>query len=149
METTARLDLSIWRNDEVYEFKLIVRGLDLTGVPLRAQIRNAPETPGAALADLYKVPVDQIDAEGLRLAGVSTIDGIPVSDVRIRISKATRQAFPYAAKVGDAASLAWAMSIGDQTRLAGVVSILAHTLGSDSAPTDRAAPDAVPGSDSD
>lgn len=135
MATTARLDLSIWRNDEVYEFKLTVRGLDLTGQSLRAQIRLAPDTPGAALADLYTVT--SATAEGIRLAGVSMIGGIPVSDVRIRINKTTRQAFPYAGEVGDSAKLAWAMSFADQTRLVGNVFVLAHTLASDSAPTDR------------
>ena len=135
MATTARLDLSIWRNDEVYEFKLKVRGLDLTQVTLRAQVRLAPDTPGAALADLYTVTNG--NAEGIRLAGVAVVDGVPESDVRIRINKSTRQAFPYAGEVGDAAKLAWAMSIGDQTRIVGNVFVLAHALASDSAPTDR------------
>lgn len=135
MATTARLDLSIWRNDEVYEFKLKVRGLDLTQVTLRAQVRLAPDTPGAALADLNTV--FNANQEGLRLAGVAVVDGVPESDVRIRLNKSTRQAFPYAGEVGDAAKLAWAMSIGDQTRLVGNVFVLAHTLASDSAPTNR------------
>lgn len=133
--TAARLDLSIWRNDELYEFKLAVRGLDLTGVQMRAQVRLYPDAPGAALIDLYTVNV--AGTEGLRLAGVATVDGVPTSDVRINISKATRAALPYAGEIGDATQLVWVLALGQQTRLVGNFLVLPHTLASDSAPANR------------
>ncbi len=39
MATTASLPITVWRNDDVYELPLRVRGLDLTNVALAMQIR--------------------------------------------------------------------------------------------------------------
>ncbi|WP_426254490.1 tail fiber domain-containing protein [Sphingomonas sp. DC2300-3] len=132
---TAQLDLSIWRNDEVCEFKMLVRGVDLTNVELRGQVRLAPDTPGAALVDLYTV--QNGNAEGIRLAGVSTTDGVPTSDVRIRINKSTRAALPYSGELGDPTKLVWVLAWGGVTRVVGDFYVLAHALASDSAPTNR------------
>ncbi|WP_017978543.1 tail fiber domain-containing protein [Sphingomonas melonis] len=132
---TAQLDLSIWRNDEVCEFKLLVRGVDLTNVELRGQVRMAPDTPGAALVDLYTV--QNGNAEGIRLAGVTTTDGVPTSDVRIRINKSTRAALPYSGELGDPTKLVWVLAWGGVTRVVGDFYVLAHALASDSAPTNR------------
>ncbi|NTS64147.1 hypothetical protein HRV97_03095 [Sphingomonas sp. HHU CXW] len=137
-DTTARLDLSVWRNDDIYEFPLRVVGVDLSGEPgvaLAMQVRLGPDTPGAPLVDLIKVTNG--NAEGLRVAGVTVIDGAPVSDVRIRINKSTRQALPYAGEVGDSAPLSYALLIAGVTRLVGSFIVLAHTYGSDNAPASR------------
>lgn len=138
--TTARLDLPVWRNDDVYEFPLRVVGLDLSGDPgvsLAMQVRLGPDTPGAPLIDLTKVTNG--NAEGLRVAGVTQLDDLPVSDVRIRINKSTRQALPYAGEMGDATPLSYALLIGGRTRLIGFMNLLAHTYGSNNAPTNRPA----------
>jgi hypothetical protein len=135
MATTAQLDLSIWRNDDVYEFPLRVIGPNLSGVSMRAQFRLAPDTPGVPALGLGNV--SNGNAEGIRLAGVTQVDGRNVNDVRIRINKSSRQALPYSGEVGDSAPLAWAMQIGGRTRLAGIARILAHTIDSDGAPTSR------------
>lgn len=137
MATTARLDLSVWRNDDVYEFPLRVRGLDLSALALRMQVRILPDAPGAPLIDLNKVTNG--NAEGLRIAGVSVVDGVTTSDLRIRINKSTLAALPYAGEVGDASMLAYALLIGGRTRLVGDFVVLAHTYGSDAAPATRAA----------
>ncbi|WP_419808394.1 hypothetical protein [Sphingomonas sp.] len=137
MTTTARLDLSVWRNDDTYELPLRIVGPDLTGVVLRAQIRLAPDTPGAALAALELVT--NANAEGVRLAGVTSAAGTFTNDVRLRLNKSTRRALPYAGEVGDAARLAWAFQIGGRTRIVGEVSVLAHAMDSDAAPMNRPA----------
>lgn len=137
MAMTARLDLSVWRNDDVYETQLRVKGLDLSAATLRAQIRLAPDTPGAPLVDLATVANG--NAEGIRVASVVVEDGVTVSNLRIRLNKSTRQGLPYSGELGDAARLAWAFSIDGRTRIVGDVIILAHALDSDAAPTSRPA----------
>ena len=141
MATTARLDLRIWRNDPVYEKKILVRGLDLRGVALTAQVRLGRDTPGAPLIDLAKV--DGATEQGLRVAGVSFDTGMPVTDLRIRISQETRRALPYTGEAGSSTTLEWAMVIDTQTRVVGQVVILAHAYGSDAAPMNRASGGAV------
>lgn len=138
--TSARLDLSVWRNDDTWEFPLRVVGVDLSGDPgvaLAMQVRLGPDTPGAPLIDLTKVTNG--NAEGLRVAGVAIVDDVPVSDVRIRINKSTRQALPYAGEMGDSTSLSYALLIAGTTRLVGSFIVLAHTYGSDNAPSSRPA----------
>lgn len=140
MNTTARLDLSVWRNDDVYEFPLRVVGVDLSGNPgtaLAMQVRLGPDTPGAPLIDLAKVTNG--NAEGLRVADVTIVGGVPISDVRIRINKSTRQTLPYAGEMGDSTPLSYAVLIAGRTRLTGSFTVLAHTYGSDNAPASRPA----------
>ena len=96
--TTATLDLPIWRNDDVYELPLRVIGPNLTGVPIRAQIRRAGDEPGPALVSLELVAA----GEGIRLASVTSIDGVWQNDLRIQINKATRQGLGYAGVPGAA-----------------------------------------------
>jgi hypothetical protein len=111
--TTATLDLSIWRNDDVYEYPLRVIGPNLTGVSLRAQIRSERDVPGPARIALETVTNG--NAEGVRLASAIFVDGRWVNDVRIRIA------------------------IGGRTRIDGRVFVLAHAMDSDNAPLDRTA----------
>jgi len=135
MATTARLDLSVWRNDDVYEFPLRVRGIDLTDANYLMEIRLGPDVPGSPLIRLEKVTNG--NAEGLRLAGVTTTNGIVESDLRIRINKTTRQALPYSGEVGDSARLAYALVLYGVTILTGGFIVLASPYASDAAPVNR------------
>ncbi|KQM92238.1 hypothetical protein ASE70_15095 [Sphingomonas sp. Leaf22] len=136
MATTATLDLSIWRNDDVYEYPLRVIGPDLTGVGMRAQIRLERDTPGNPAVALDLVTV--ANAEGIRLAGVDFVDGRFINDVRLRLNKATRIGLPYQGEIGDAATMQWVLAIGGRTRIVGRVFVLAHALDSNDAPAQRA-----------
>jgi len=135
MPSTAALDLRVWRNDDVYELPIRVTGMDLASVALAAQIRACRDAPGPPLVDLLKVANG--NAEGLRVAGVSTVGGVPVTDLRLRLNKSTRQALPYAGEMGDDTALVWALLIGGRTRIEGRVIVLAHAYGSDAAPVAR------------
>ncbi len=135
MGMTARLDLSVWRNDDVYEYGVEVRGLDLRPLALAMQIRLDRDVPGLPLVDLVKV--DNGNAEGLRVAGVRTDAGVIISDLRIRLNRSTRQGLPYSGELGDSSALQYALLIGGRTRLVGQVIMLAHAYGSDAAPTSR------------
>lgn len=137
MAITGKLDLSIWRNDDVYELPLLVRGLDLTTVSLGMDIRLYGDAPGAPLVRLSKVTA--ANAEGLRVAGVTVVDGVPTSDLRIRLNRSTRQGLPYSGEIGDAASFAYALAIAGRTRLIGALTLPAHAYASDGAPTERSA----------
>jgi hypothetical protein len=136
--TTARHDLTVWRNDDVFEYPLRVIGPDLTSVDLRMQARLQGDTPGLPALDLSKVTNG--NAEGIRVAGVTTVDGVKHNDVRIRINKSTMQnpaKFPYAGGIGDTSWLEYAFLIGGRTRLTGKIFVPPHPYGSDNAPTNR------------
>jgi hypothetical protein len=133
--TTASLDLSIWRNDDVYEFPLRVIGPNLTGVNMRAQIRQERDASGLPYAALEAVTNG--NAQGIRLVSATFVDGRWVNDVRIRINKSTRQAMPYSGNLGDPKVMRWAFAIGGRTRIDGRVFVLAHAMDSDNAPLDR------------
>lgn len=128
--TTATLDLPIWRNDDVYELPLRVIGPNLTGVPIRAQIRRAGDEPGPALVSLELVAA----GEGIRLASVTSVDGVWQNDLRIRINTATRQALGYAGVPGASQMLRWGLKIAGITRIQGQVILPPHVMDSDNAP---------------
>lgn len=136
MNTETRWDLTVRRNDDVWERPLRIIGPNLTGIDMRAQFRLAGDTPGAPLADLALITNG--NAEGVRLASATQQDdGTWTNDVRIRLNKSTRQALPYAGEVGDAATLEWGFLIGGVTRIEGKVFIPAQVYGSDAAPLNR------------
>jgi hypothetical protein len=138
METETRWDLTVRRNDPVWERPLRIIGPNLTGIDLRAQIRNAADTPGPPVADLALVTNG--NAEGVRLASVTEqADGTWANDVRIRLNKSTRQAFKYEGEVGDTATLVWGLLIDGVTRIEGKVLVPAQVYGSDDAPLNRPA----------
>jgi hypothetical protein len=137
MATAAQLTLSAWRDDDVFEVPIRVRGWNLTGVAMAMDIRLAPDTPGPALLAL--TTVTNGNAQGLRMAGVETVEGVPTSDVRLRINKSALQSLPYSGEIGDPAVLSYALLIGGHTRLYGEFKVLAHAYGSDSAPSSRPA----------
>ncbi|HEU0045071.1 SGNH/GDSL hydrolase family protein [Sphingomonas sp.] len=135
MQTAARLALAAWRNDDVYEIPIRVRGVDLTSVALAMQVRLRPDTPGTALIDLAKVTNG--NQQGLRVAGITTVAEVVESDLRVRINKSTLQSLAYAGEVGDPAPFSYALLIGGRTRLYGDFHVLAHAYGSDGAPLTR------------
>ena len=123
-------------------------GFDLTSVPLAMQVRLHPDQPGAPLIDLAQV---SNDAQGVRLMGVSTVTGVPVSEVRIWISEVTMEdsaAVPYTGEIGQASELSYGL-IGivdghERTLAQGPFVALPSTYGSDAAPTDRIVSDSEP-----
>ncbi|WCP71542.1 SGNH/GDSL hydrolase family protein [Sphingomonas hankookensis] len=136
MATTARLDLSGWRNDDVWEYPLRVRGMDLSASGLDAQFRLREDAPGAPLIALAKVT--NANAEGLRVARVYLDKGVTVSDLRIRLNKSTRQGLPYQGEIGDPLILSYALRFDGRTRVVGTMTVLPHAYGSDGAPANRA-----------
>jgi hypothetical protein len=115
------------------------RGLDLTGVALRMQVRLMGDTPGLPLVDLNTVSNAQ--AQGLKLVSVETADGLPVSVVQIRINETTIKGLPYSGERGDTTGLAYDLqgTLGGDKRIlmAGAFTIGAGVTGADSAPLNR------------
>jgi hypothetical protein len=142
MADAARLAL-VARRNELCRFSIVVTGIDLTGVDLRAQFRLRPDSPGAPLIQLNTVT--SLAAEGLKLDSVVTSGPQPVSIIRGRINATTMTdatKVPYMGEVGDDTVLAWAMQwsiSGDaQTRIYGDFIVQASAYGSDNAPVNRA-----------
>ena len=134
MHPYARLDLAAWRNDNAFDFVLRVRGADLTNAGLVMEVRQSEDAPGPPTISLGKV-ADA--AEGIRFAGVTVVDGVPESELRIQIAKTTLQGMPYGAGLGDPGEFAYALLLSGQTRLVGKFIVLASAYGSDNAPTNR------------
>lgn len=137
MATAARLALSAWRYEACVRTIRVV-GLDLTDVDFGMQVRMKPDTPGAALIDLAKVPTE--GAEGLHLDSVETIDEVPTSTIALVISAETmgdKDKVPYTGELGQHSVLAYALQIAGQVRLWGDFIALASTYGSDNAPVQR------------
>jgi hypothetical protein len=132
--TTARHDLTIWRNDDYYEYPVRVVGADLTNLSLKMEIRFAGDTPGAALVSLGKVT--QV-AEGVWLTGVTVTDGVPTSVIRIRMDRDTIQSLGYDGVLGDTTVREYALLIDGRTRMVGRILIPAHAYGSNDAPAKR------------
>jgi hypothetical protein len=139
---TAPHDLTIWRNDDYYEYPIRVVGRDLTNIALAMEVRLGGDVPGPAIIALDKVVPNVggagYETEGVQFRGVSVVDGVEVSDVRIRMHRGTLQALPYFGEVGDPAEFEYALVIGGRTRLSGRVILPAHPYRSDSAPASRA-----------
>lgn len=121
---------------------IFFEGLDLTGVQLALEARLNPETPGPAPIALGMGAT--ANAEGLRLIGVTTVAGVPVSQVTLRINETTMEdaaKFPYAGELGTASGLFYDL-IGifgqDKRRLCyGELVALPTVYGMDNAPADR------------
>lgn len=136
MATTARLDLSIWRSEEAYDFVLRIIGPDLRNADLRAEIGLAQGMSDPALIDLTRVtdPAEQ----GLYVAAVRGSAGTWQTQIRIGIGKAARQTLPDAGESGTPDGLRWILAIDGMTRLEGRVFVLAQAPDSGAAPADRA-----------
>ena len=120
--------------------QIFIRGMDLTGVVMRAQVRLIGDTPGSPLVDLQTVTNG--NAEGLRLVGVDTVDGLPVSHVELVINETTLEGLPYAGELGSPTQLLWDWQIilaGRKQRIArGEFTITGDGVtGADYAPTNR------------
>jgi hypothetical protein len=131
---TARHDLPVWRNDDYYEYPIRIIGVDLTGIVLKMDVRLEGDTPGPPLIALRNVDTA---VQGLWLVGVSVVDGVEVSDLRIRMDRATLQALDYTGDFGEAAQFDYALLFGGRTRLFGKLILPPHAFGSDDAPEDR------------
>nr|AGU09788.1 hypothetical protein [uncultured organism] len=134
---TGQLHITAWRNDDWFEYPLRVVGRDLTGVVLKMDVRLAGDTSGNPLVHLEGVAVDQPEQQGLRVASVVTTAGLTVTDLRIRMNKATLQGLPYFGELGEAAEFEYALLFGGRTRLVGKFILPAHAFGSDAAPDNR------------
>lgn len=119
MAQSARLALSA-RRFELRTFTIVVRGLDLTDVDFGMQVRLYPDTAGTPLLKLDKVATAA--AEGLKLERVDTLAGLPVSTIVGRINKSSMSEPDGLGRVGEpgvALEYAYALRIGDTTRLHG------------------------------
>ncbi|HEX8555636.1 MAG TPA: hypothetical protein VF695_13085, partial [Sphingomonas sp.] len=136
MAKDARQPIAGWRN-EVLPLPIRVVGIDLTGKAMRMQVRLAPGTPGAALLNLETVTNG--NAEGIRLTGVTTTNGVPTSNLVLRINKSSMQGLPFSGELGAATPLAYAMQLDGITRLYGEFFALDHAIDSDNNPANRIA----------
>ncbi|RZL77596.1 MAG: hypothetical protein EOP66_08755, partial [Sphingomonas sp.] len=138
---TARHDLTIWRNDDYYEYPIRVGGLDLSDIALAMEIRLAGDTPGAPKVALAKVKDGEngatFETQGLHVRSVTIVDGVEVSDVRIRMDRQTIQFLGYDGPRGQTTERQYALVIGGRTRLTGRVLIPPHAYKSDDAPAQR------------
>lgn len=71
--------------------EIFVEGMDLTDATFAMQVRD-DWNGGALRADLDTVAT--ASSEGVRLVGVETVDGLPVSTIGIRINESTMAAIP-------------------------------------------------------
>jgi hypothetical protein len=137
--TTGSLAITAWRNDDYFEYPLRVVGLAATNLALAMEIRSSGDVPGPALVHLEKVENTSAETQGIHVAGVSIVDGVEVSDIRIRMDRGTLQELDYQGELGDAATFEYALLIGGRTRLTGPFILPAHAFGSDAAPAARPA----------
>lgn len=70
---------------------IIIEGLDLTGATFAMQVRD-DWNGGAVRADLATETV--AGTEGVRFAGVETVDGVDTSTLEVVIAEATMEAMP-------------------------------------------------------
>ena len=133
MAQSARLALSA-RRFELRTLTIRVTGLDLTGAALAMQVRLYPDTPGTPILDLPTVTTAA--AEGLKLDGVTVENGVPVSTITLRINKSTmsdQAGLGRPAEPGVPIEFAYALRIGETTRLHGAFWALPGTVDADSA----------------
>jgi hypothetical protein len=123
---------------------IFFRGLDLAGVVLAMELRLNPETPGPAAVALGMGA--SANDEGLRVVAVTVTDGVPTSEVALRIAEATMKdaaKIPYAGEIGSSCPLYYDL-IGvfgqDKRRLVyGTLTPLPTVYGMDNAPANRSA----------
>jgi hypothetical protein len=121
---------------------IFFKGLDLTGVTLALEARLNPETPGQASIALGMG--DTANAEGLRLVDVTVADGMPTSQVVLRINETTMKdatKVPYSGELGSSSVLYYDL-VGifgqDKRRLVyGTLSAVPTVYGMDAAPANR------------
>lgn len=122
--------------------QIYIQGLDLTGVPMRAQVRLGGDVPGVPLVDLQTVTNG--NAQGLRLVGVTNDNGLPTSHVEMVINEATIEGLPYAGELGSETALAWDWQVtlaGRKQRIARGEFVITGdgVTGADNAPANRVA----------
>lgn len=122
--------------------QIYIRGLDLAGITMRAQVRLGGDVPGPPLIDLQTVTNGS--AQGLRFLGVTDDAGVPVSQVQMTINETTLEALPYAGELGSETTLAWDWQItlaGRKIRVAKGEFVITGdgVTGADNAPAARPA----------
>ena len=120
--------------------QIYLRGINATGLSMRAQVRPAGDTPGPPLIDLQTVT--NANAEGLRLVEVTIADGVPTSHVELVINETTLETLPYLGEVGSPTELRWdwQMIVANRKRriARGAFTITGDGVtGADNAPEDR------------
>jgi hypothetical protein len=88
-------------------FEIDVEWVNLTGATLAMQVRLTRDTPGAPLISLTN---QTSPAEGISVS-VTTVDGLPLSTIEIRINETTMEGLPAASELGDDLELFWDMHI--------------------------------------
>lgn len=121
--------------------RIFFRGLDLRDAPLRAQVRQRPDTPGVPEVDLQTVT--NANAEGLRIVDYFVETGVPVTVVELVINETTMEGLPYSGELGDASPFAYDLqaTISGRKRklIYGEFVVLAGVTGADDAPLNRPA----------
>ncbi|QAY77931.1 hypothetical protein [Sphingosinicella sp. BN140058] len=97
MPSTGRRDL-VANRWEPFVHTIDFEGLDLTGAAFKLQVRLYPDAPGAPLVDL--ATVGSAGTQGVRLLGVETGAGLPISHVSIRINEPVVEGLPSPAEIG-------------------------------------------------
>jgi hypothetical protein len=135
MATDARWDMAFRRNN-VRTFTIQLVGKDMTGKTMRQQVRLAPDTPGAPVIALETVT--SATAEGLRLANVETVNGVPVSTIVGRYNLTTmRDKLPYGGEVGDDYPMVHEIELDGVTRFYGRWTARGTVMDSEGAPLQR------------
>jgi hypothetical protein len=135
MATDARWDMAFRRNN-VRTFTIRLVGKDMTGKTMRQQVRLAPDTPGAPVIALETVT--SATAEGLRLAKVEVVDGVPVSTIVGRYNLTTmRDKLPYGGEVGDDYPMVHEIELDGVTRFFGRWTARGTVMDSEGAPLQR------------
>lgn len=136
MDNVARVTLG-GRRYQVCTRSVRIVGVDLTGASFRMEVRLAPNTPGIPLVALGTVTTGA--AEGVRLIGVETVDGKPVSTLGLRVNKSTMEAMPFTGELGDDSVFAYDLMVTpaggvEQAWLAGDFVVQAGVTGATNAP---------------
>lgn len=127
--------LAGWRN-ETMRLPIFVIGADLTGKSVRAQLRQAPGTPGNPLLDLPTVSTP--GATGIRLVSVDILNGVLTSTLEWVIARQAMQGIPAVGDFGTPTRLSYALQIDGVTRLWGDFFVLDSPIDSDTNTADRA-----------
>jgi hypothetical protein len=103
---------------EPFVRRIHFEGYDFTGATFLAQVRAVKDSDGAALIDL--ATVGGVGTQGIAIVGVTTADGVPTTEINLRVNEATMEAIAKAVPLGDDYPLWWDLQItpsgGDKFR---------------------------------
>ncbi|MBM3927306.1 MAG: hypothetical protein FJ335_02450, partial [Sphingomonadales bacterium] len=115
-------------------------GLDLTGIFQRMEVRLQPETPGQPQIALQSA--SSATDEGLFFVGLTDRDGVPVSEMQLRIAEEKVKALPYFGELGSTATFSYDWIIDQQGQdrrrlITGEIIVVPTTYGMNNAPSGR------------